>query len=438
MLSANTYGKTKTYADMFKLVYRNRLYYSSYLFLKKSVETNTRVSEKAARRVIDIIHPSVFIHDPELDKFINTNTQLDFAVGLRRFFLNDFNVAEKKLTRIDKKHSMYVEANYLLGLVELRKNKLETAEKYFTRCVAASSSKRMTRLKPESYVRTFRNRCIQQVGRINYAQKDFKKSLRIYNYVKSDDYIWPRFLMDKAWTYYMLGQNERALGSVITYKAPLLQRFMVPEANYIRGLIYYDMCYFEKTESIYNEFNQSTWRFRKIAQTASRNRLLRLIVSRDVPENENDQFLYYYLKGFKKDIRYMSFIEARKQIAIEIKRLSKIKSMKQAKIFLEYLYYYQKAVKEDFQDFLKSLTNDYYTQIVDARKAFVKLNLMVSLKKRKQIKKKNTDEFEDTFAEKSLSNIPNIDEKFIWDFQGGFWADELGDYAVALENQCQN
>ena len=426
------------YEKYFNLVYRNRLYYSSYLFLKKSIETNAKVNERAARKVIDIIHPSVFIHDPELDKFINQQTQLDFAVGLRRFFLNDFNVAEKKFKSIPKGHTMYVESNYLLGLIELRKMKLKNAERYFTRCVAASASKRMTRLKPESYTRTFRNRCIQQVGRINYAEKDYKKALRIYNYVKSDDYIWPRFLMDKAWTYYNLGQTERALGSVITYKAPLLQRFMVPEANYIRGLIYYEMCYYEKAENIYNEFNQSTWRFRKIARTASRNRLLRLISSSEEPKKEDDRFLYYYLKGYKKDIRYLSFLEARKQIAIEIKRLSKIKSLKQAKVFLDYLYYYQKAVKSDFQDFLKSLTDDYYIQIVSMRKAFVKLNLMVSLKKRKNIKKNNSDEFEDSFAEKSLANIPNIDEKFIWDFQGGFWADELGDYAVALENQCQN
>ena len=71
------------------------------------------------------------------------------------------------------------------------------------------------------------------------------------------------------------------------------------------------------------------------------------------------------------------------------------------------------------------------------RNAFVKLNLMVSLKKRKQIKTKNSDKFNDEFSEKSLAHIPNIQEKFIWNFEGGFWADELGDYAIALENQCQ-
>lgn len=50
--------------------------------------------------------------------------------------------------------------------------------------------------------------------------------------------------------------------------------------------------------------------------------------------------------------------------------------------------------------------------------------------------KENSDKFEDDFFEQSLSNIADIEEKFIWDFRGGFWADELGDYAVALKNRC--
>jgi hypothetical protein len=211
---------------------------------------------------------------------------------------------------------------------------------------------------------------------------------------------------------------------------------MVPEANYLRGLIYYEMCYFEKAENIYKEFNQTTWKYRNVAKTASRNRLLRLIVSKNEPTKESDKFLYYYLKGYKKDIRFFTFQTAHKKISAEIKKLSRVKSLKQAKIFLDSLYFYKKAIKKDFQDFLKNISEDYYVQIKQMRKALVKLNLMVSLKKRERIAKGNTGEFKEEIYEQSLARISNVDEKFIWDFQGGFWADELGDYAVALRNRC--
>ncbi len=434
---SGSFAYAKTYEDMFNLVYRNKLYYSSYIFLKKSIERNKSVSQIKANRLLEVIHPSVYIHDPDLDKLPMKKHQLDFAVGVRTFFKNNFKVAEYKLRRVTKRNPMYMESNYLLGLINLRKNNLKEANKHFSRCVQWTKRKHRTEEKPESYVRTLRNRCIQQVGRINYTAKNYKKALRVYNYVSSDDFLWPRFLIDKAWTYYWMGQPERALGSVMTYKAPMLRRFMIPEANYLRGLIYFEMCYFEKAENIYKEFNRNTWRFRKVAQSASKNRLLKLILAKKTPKSEADQFLYYYLKGFKQDIRYISFLYSKKQISAEIKQLSRIKSLSQAKVFLDQLYYYDKAILEDFRDFLKNLTNDYYNQISNMRNAFVKLNLMVSLKKRKQIKTKNSDKFNDEFSEKSLAHIPNIQEKFIWNFEGGFWADELGDYAIALENQCQ-
>ena len=433
-LSMTTFAKS--YGDMFNIVFKNKLYYSSYIFLKKSVQAKGKIEQKKINKVLDIVHPSVFIHDFELDKFIDRKTPLDYAVGLRRFFLNDFKNAKTKLKSIHKKSPMFVESNYLLGLIYLTENNLNKASTYFKRCVRNSKRKKQSDLKPESYVYTFKNRCIQQIARVEFTQKKYKKTLKVLNYVDKDDYIWPRFLMDKAWSYYWLGQTERALGSVMTYKAPLLRRFMIPEANYLRGLIYFEMCYFEKAETIYKEFNKTTWRFRKVARTASRNRLLRLIVTKKEPTKDDDRFLYYYLKGYKKDIRYISYRAARRQLSSEIKRLSKIRSLSQARIFLDSLYFYNKAIKEDFQDFLKNLSEDYYIQIKQMRNAFVKLNLMVSLKKRKNIKKSNDDQFSDDFAEKSLDDIPNVDDKFIWDFRGGFWADELGDYAVALKNRC--
>lgn len=426
----------KTYGDMFNIVHRNKLYYSSYLFLKKAIIKGNKVDDEKVNDVLDLIHPSVFIHDFELDKFVSRKTSIDYAVAVRRFFLNDFRTAKIKLSKITPEHSMFIESNYFLGLIYLTEKKDELASKYFKRCVRYADKKKRTHFKSNAYIKTFKNRCIQQVSRIAFSQKDYSASLRILDYVKKTDYIWPRFLLDRAWAYYWEGQNERALGSVMTYKAPLLKRFMVPEANYLRALIYYEMCYFEKAEKIRNEFEENTWKFRGEAKSVSTNRLLKLISTKDEPSNPKDQFLYYYLKGYKKDIRYFSYQEADTQIDTEIKKLSRIKSLKQAKIFLNTLYYYKKAIKEDFKDFLKNLSDDYFLQINQMKKAFVKLDLMISLKKRENIAKNNSVKFKDEIEIKDLDKIQNIDEKFIWDFKGGFWADELGDYAVALQNRC--
>jgi len=393
-------GYTKTYADMFNVVYRNKLYYSSYVFLKKSVEINLKIKRSKSNKVMDIIHPSVFIHDPELDNLPNGRTGLDYAIGIRRFFLNDFETAEKKLKMLRKKNPMRFEASYILGLIHLRRGEYRKASTEFKRCVRLSKVKKKVSGRGEQYINTFKNRCVQQVARVSFSQKKYKESLKFLNFVEKDDYIWPRFIIDK-------------------------------------GLIYYEMCYYEKAEKTYKEFNRNTWKYRNVAKTASRNRLLRLILSKRIPTKKVDKFLYYYLKGFKKDIRFFTYKRSSRMIQREIKKLSKVKSLKQARVFLDSLYYYQKAIRGDFQDFLKNISEDYYHQISEMRSAFVKLNLMVSLQKRQQLSKGNTDKLEDTITTQELGDIANVSDKFIWDFRGGFWADELGDYAVALRNRCK-
>ena len=77
LILANT-ASAKSFSDMFNIVFRNKLYYSSYVFLKKSVEKDLRVNNKRVSKVLDIIHPSVFIHDPDLDSFVDRKTQLDY------------------------------------------------------------------------------------------------------------------------------------------------------------------------------------------------------------------------------------------------------------------------------------------------------------------------------------------------------------------------
>ena len=91
-----------TYAKMFNIVFRNDLYYASYIFIKKAAERGERVNKAKANTVIDTIHPSVFIHDYDLDEFITKKTQLDYAVAIRRFFLNDFRTAKRKLINTQK------------------------------------------------------------------------------------------------------------------------------------------------------------------------------------------------------------------------------------------------------------------------------------------------------------------------------------------------
>ena len=143
---------------MFDIVYRNDLYYSSYLFLKKAIQSKSSVSYEKVNTVLDLIHPSVFIHDYELDRFVSLKTKIDYAVAVRRFFLNDFNSAKRKFAAIKPSHSMFIESNYFLGLIYLTEDKAQLADRYFKRCVRFTGKKKRSEFKSEAYIKTFKNR----------------------------------------------------------------------------------------------------------------------------------------------------------------------------------------------------------------------------------------------------------------------------------------
>ena len=52
---------------------------------------------------------------------------------------------------------MFVESNYLLGLIYLTENNMDRAEKFFKRCVRYSAKKKRVGIKSEEYISTFKN-----------------------------------------------------------------------------------------------------------------------------------------------------------------------------------------------------------------------------------------------------------------------------------------
>lgn len=428
-------GQAKTYSKMFNTVYRNNLQYSSFIFLKLAVLKNEKVNSTKALRILDKIHPSIYIHDENLDKLKYKKTILDYAVGVRSFFQSDYRTARNKFNSISKKHPMYLESQYLLGILSLTKRNMKKASIYFNRCVKGASLKKRISKKNDDYIQTFKNRCVQQLGRVLFTAKKFKSALKIYDSIDKKDFVWPRLILDKAWANYWLNDKQRSIGGLLTFNAPVLRRFLVPEANYLRALNYYDMCYFEKADKIIKDFNQNTWAYRNIVKNASTNKLYKMAILKKEPKSKSDKFLYYYLKGFRQDVKYFTYFEARKQLSSEIRKLSRISSLRQARVFLEQINYYNKVLTSDFKDFLNSLSKDYYSQIYQMQNAFGKLKLMVNLNKRKNLRKKNKVE---SFNEIDISGIKKTRDKLIWDFQGGYWADELGDYAVALKSRCRS
>lgn len=422
----------------FKFVSEHKLYYTAYEMMKDLAAQNAKgVNWGEAQKVFAGIHPSVFIHDKELDSFANKRGPMDYAVAMRMFFIGRYDIASRNLDGLEPSHPMYVERSYLKGLISLIKGEQTQAGKYFSSCIRGYKHAENLKVKPEGYNRMFRNRCIQQFARLLYAQGRHKDSLKILSAVPKTDFIWPNTLLERAWSNYYLGHEPISLGILTSFKAPILQRYMNPEAHYLKALIYFEMCYFDRAKAASNEFKNITWANRHFTEKPDANKLLKLSITRKEPSQPKDKFLYFYLKSFKKDIRHAYFLRAIKQIRAETKALAIIKQMPK-KQFLKYKIQKQRSnIISDHKEFLVNLVADYNRQIQRTNQHFVKLNLMMSLKEREHIRKGIKAPQSKDIIDLDLADIGDLDNKYIFNFIGGFWADELGDYAVALEDKCK-
>lgn len=423
--------------DLATRLYEGGKYYASYTVLKKSITKNTKTEARIlAYKLIDRIHPAVFKNDSDLNRLFNKLTPLNYAVAVRAFYLGDLRSTEKFLYHIKSDHPSFMEVSYLRGMVYYIKNDFKASTRSFKRCYLAAQDKRRNTLKTDDYIAAFQNRCIQQLSRIFFEKKDYQNSLKFLNKVTKTDFVWPRLLFDKAWNYYWTGKLPQTLGTLVSYKASYLKKFMIPEANYLRALTYYDLCYFEKAEKIYEEFLGGIYKERNLFRSMTTRDLKRIIFkSKKFKQTASDRFIISLLKGYRKDTKFFAFRSAMIRLKNETKLVGKYKSSELKKIVPE-LKKYQAYVRLDFDNFLLKLTRDYYKQIEKTNKKFLRLKLALGIKKQKRIIKKSVAKFKDEFEDLDLSKIDNISQKFIWEFKGGFWADELGDYAVALRSQC--
>jgi hypothetical protein len=411
--------------------------YASYSILKKNINKDTsKKAEILAYKLIDRIHPAVFKNDSDLNRLFDISTPLNYAIAIRAFYLGDLISTEKFLYHIKSDHPAIMEVNFLRGMVYYIKNDFNSAARSFKKCYLSANRKKRNTLKTDQYIGSFRNRCLQQLSRIFFEKKKYRISLKYLDKVAKTDFVWPRLLFDKAWNYYWLKKHPQTLGTLVSYKASYLKKFMVPEANYLRALTYYELCYYQKSEKIYEEFLNGIYKERNLFKSMTTKELKRIIFnSKGRKQKKSDKFIINILKGYRKDTKFFSFRSAMIRLKSETKLIAKYKSKKLKKLVPE-LKKYQAYVKLDFDHFLLKLTRDYYKQINRTNKKFLRLKLGLGIKKQRNIVNKSQAKFKDEFSGLDLSKIDKLEEKFIWEFKGGFWADELGDYAVALRSQC--
>jgi hypothetical protein len=248
--------------------------------------------------------------------------------------------------------------------------------------------------------------------------------------------------MDKAWANYYLKDYNRALGLTVTYKSPLLESYFFPEAEVLTALSYYNLCLWDDALRVVDHFYEY---YQPKADA------LKEILGKN--KKSDTYFLDLYYADPKTRENLNPFIrnlitQTRKQVKFNLD-LASLKAARDELVLIKRL-----KNKNEFTDqiegnlnstinFISAKINFYikkeiFTFINEIHKhSFSMFNLKLELlsKKRDEIYNSQQNQTKDR-NRGSENNVKRKSSQYFFDFNGSFWADELGDYSFGLKSQC--
>ncbi len=284
-----------------------------------------------------------------------------------------------------------------------------------------------------------RDQCLAGLARINFAQKKFKEAELFYLDISKDSHIWPYILFEEAWNSYYQKNYNRTLGKLVSYKAPILDFFYMPEVETLKALSFFKLCLFDDVKKVTDEFDQKNSTLSKrlsefLKQSSKNNIIFYQILAdfesgRPMPINHLDEMM----RSISKD---PAIVNLKNALGGAISEYRSIRSKNSSKLRTTLLNNLQTLV-EEYRGVIGALVRaNLKSKLVQLKSAFkgmsyIKLEVL-ALKKEKLYQNDNQ-----TIQKRGdVKFLERNEKQYFWNFNGEFWADELGDYVFALGSEC--
>jgi len=93
-------------------------------------------------------------------------------------------------------------------------------------------------------------------ARLHFEKREFEQAIPLYaKAVARGDGTSP-ILLELAWSHYLMGDREKALGLLYAFQAPSYRNLFAPEYFILKAHIYKDVCYYEAAQKVSAEFSE--------------------------------------------------------------------------------------------------------------------------------------------------------------------------------------
>ena len=375
-----------------------------------------------------------------LNRFPSSSTR--FILGRRQMQAKQYNKALEYFNKIHPDHRYYPEGKLLesqiysqLGKRKEENDAVEGCLKSAEKNEASNSSEKIKR-----YYRMVYEICLVNKARHLFKDGKYEESLKAYNRIPKVSYKWPYLILEKAWVYYQMGDFNRALGLLVTYKSPLMDTYFFPEAEYLASLAYFRLCLYDDSMTIVNQYYQSYRpRFTALESVLRKNQntknyFYNLMFKRGKELDKHEEFVRQIITRLKKQIRFSLDFNSVYKINREMRRIGANEKKPVQGLLLPHLAEVRENMVNKINYNAKTDVFQFLQSVPFFSSELFKLNLEI-LSRKKDLVYGNKKLIADR-SRGDYSNLQRSANEHFWKFQGEFWADELGDYSLGLKSNC--
>ena len=426
-------------------LYRSKYFFSSTIFALRHIKKKNKLDERFSvhlEKLINKTGPLTFY------KLIQTkrgehNSGYQFLNGYFNYLLKNDNKSILAMKNVQESSLLKSESEYILGSSKIRIGKDQEALINFKKCQNISLTKTEENKKKSSfrYYKNLQEMCLINQARIMYKQKKYQEAINIYNKIDPRSYRWPYTILEKAWCYFQLQKYNRVLGLLTSYKSPLLQSYFNPESEYLTALSYYKLCHYndskKQIDNYFKIYKKESDRIKNIFLKKKKSLVFFFnFMLKPIKEFDHiSPFMRIMMTQVRKSVRFNLELHYFKMLSAELDSLKKDKKNKFNKYLIKRISKTLNIRVKYFNHFIKKKIFSYLNGIHRYSYELFNLKLNVLTKSRELIEKRLETKLDSRFRGNKKFVEQEKDEKY-WTFNNEFWADELGSYSFALNNNC--
>lgn len=439
-------GSVAQYPLIIENLVQDKLFFTALPYIKEYLAVHTGKYDRKMDYLIDEVATQVGVKQFEVlpSRFLlkSKSPMINYILAKKYFRVGKYSDVLKQLNAtIPADHPAKPYALLLEGSAYSILKKYKSAIAAFKECIKKSDSaiNKFNNQNRKRQLSINRDYCIVGISRSEFADSKYEDANLSYLDLKKSSHIWPEVLFEEAWNSFYLRDYNRTLGKLVTYKAPVLNYVFNPEIEILRALTYMELCLWEDTKNVVDSFY-------KKYQT-SHGEVVKFL------NKHGKDYKYFYLlaKSYKNGKRrgnslllnmvefaikdpaflelYDSFHDGRRELEF-VRKMSNKSFARILNINLkESLLLHRNLIGAYVRKSLHMMTRQVNKTMQDM--SYIKLEVLRYKKRQLYQLASNTRNRGD------IRNLQRTDKQYFWDFNGEFWADELGDYVFSLKSECR-